>query len=97
MEAMDIQDIRLNPALDLDQIRATYAAQCFVQIPNVFADETAQKIEQILRQETPWRLIYTDPGKGVVQLSEADLKAMPPAEFQNRMNLVMQAATRNIG
>lgn len=97
VEAMDIQDIRLNPALDLDQIRATYAAQCFVQIPNVFADETAQKIEQILRQETPWRLIYTDPGKGVVQLSEADLKAMPPAEFQNRMNLVMQAATRNIG
>ena len=97
MAAMDIQDIHLNPALDFDQIRATYAAQRFVQIPNVFADETAQKIEQILRQETPWRLIYTDPGKGVVQLSEADLKAMPPAEFQNRMNLVMQAATRNIG
>ena len=97
LRAMDIQDIRLNPALDLDQIRATYAAQRFVQIPNVFADETAQQIEQILRQETPWHFIYAEPGGGIVQLRQQELQAMDPAEFQNRMNGVMQAATRNIG
>lgn len=95
--AMDIQDIRLNPALDLEQIRASYAANRFVQIPNVFANETAQQIEQILRQETPWRLIFADPGKGVAQLSQSDIEAMAPGEFQNRMQLVMQAATQNIG
>lgn len=94
---MTLETFKLNPNLDLDAIRAAYAERGFVQIANVFDQDSALEIERILRQDTPWRLVYSDDGPNVIQLTQAELQAMAPAEFQDRMSRLMQAATRNVG
>jgi Rps23 Pro-64 3,4-dihydroxylase Tpa1-like proline 4-hydroxylase len=94
---MTPEDIKINPSLDLEALAAQYAAERFVQIPNFFADETAMAIETVLRQQTPWNLIYADPDSGIEQISRERAQQLGQAEMQRRMSLVMQRATRNYG
>lgn len=94
---MSLDDIRLNPNLDIDAIAATYTKTRFVQVRDVFAPETANEISNILRKQIPWRLIYADPEKGVVELTQEEAKSLGPQEMQARMAAIMARATRNYG
>lgn len=90
-------DLKINPDLDLDALAAEYRERQFVQIKGVFAEETAQAIARLLREQMPWRLIYVDPDKGVGQLTREEANRLGPQEMQRRMAQIMQLATRNIG
>ncbi|MEL7231128.1 MAG: 2OG-Fe(II) oxygenase family protein, partial [Pseudomonadota bacterium] len=82
---------------DIDALAAEYQETQFVQIKGIFAEETAQAISKLLREQVPWKLIYVDGQNGVVQLSQQEAAAIGPQEMQRRMGQVMQLATRNIG
>ena len=94
---MHADPIEINPELDLNSLAARYAAERFVQIANFFTPGTADRIDRALRQTLPWRLIYVDPGQGVVQLSEADLKRIGQAGLQQIMRGILHNARRNVG
>lgn len=94
---MSLTDIRLNPELDLDALASAYARDSFVQISNIFAPETAQEINTLLREQVAWRLVYADPDKGIVQLTRAEAERLGQDEMQQRMAQIMQRATRNYG
>ena len=94
---MKLEDIRINPDLDLEALTTQYAKERFVQIPGFFAPETADAIEAVLRTQTPWRLIYADPDKGIEQITREQAAQYGQAEIQRRMSLIMQRATRNYG
>ena len=64
--------LRLNPDLDLDALAAEYHETQFVQIKGIFAEETAQAISKLLREQMPWKLIYVDKEAGVVQLNQQE-------------------------
>ena len=89
--------LKLNPDLNLDALAAEYRETQFVQIKGIFAEETAQAISKLLREQMPWKLIYVDKEAGVVQLNQQEAAQLGPQEMQRRMGQVMQLATRNIG
>ncbi len=97
LQAMSLDDIRLNPNLDIDALAARYTQTRFIQVHNIFTPETAEAISQTLRTQIPWRLIYVDPDKGVIELTQEEAKALGPGEMRSRMAAIMARATRNYG
>src|SRR3990167_563140 len=95
--AMNFPPLRLNPALDPQRFAAAYARDRFIQIPDFFEPEAAEAIEDVLRRHMAWRLVFAVPGRGVVQLAQADLTAMGRAGIEAQLKEVMTLATRNIG
>ena len=94
---MTFPTLRLNPALDTTRFAADYARDRYVQIMDFFEPEAAEAIEQVLRRQMAWQLIFAVPGKGVVQLTQHDLQDIGRAGIEARLKEVMTLATRNIG
>ncbi len=88
--------IRLNPALNPKNYAQTYADQKFVQIPEIFEPEVAQAISEMLAG-LPWRLAYSTPEEGIVQLTREEMQRIGQQELGRRMSRVMELATRNYG
>ncbi|MAK60980.1 MAG: proline hydroxylase [Ponticaulis sp.] len=89
-------EIRLRPGLDAEFYAREYEKHRFVQIPDIFEPELARAIEKMLTS-LPWRLVYSDPDEGVVQLSAEDRQRLGPQGMAMRMQKVMDLATRNYG
>jgi len=94
---MSSQILQIRPDLDPEQIAARYRAEKFVQIPDFLTQESAFQIEQVLRQETPWRLIYVEPGRGVRQLTGQQLAQMSASDQAGLRARILANARRNIG
>ena len=94
---MQLEDVKINPELDIAKLADTYAANGFVQIQGFFAPETAERIDEALRGPLPWRFVYFETGQRVVQLTQADIQALGQTGMQQRMRTILQQAQRNIG
>lgn len=94
---MQLEDVKINPELDIATLAETYVANGFVQIQGFFAPETAERIDEALRGPLPWRFVYFETGQGVVQLTQADIQALGQTGMQQRMRTILQQAQRNIG
>lgn len=92
----DFPEIRLRAGLEPKAYAEVYSREKFVQIPDIFEPELAHAIERMLTR-LDWRLVYADPQEGVVQLSEADRRSLGPQGMSQRMQKIMQLATRNYG
>lgn len=53
-------NLRLNPDLDAQALRAQYAQNDYVRIHNIFPDDIAEAIYQVLARQTPWHLVHAD-------------------------------------
>ena len=89
-------EIRLRPGLEPEPYADIYARDKFVQIPDIFEPELANALEKMLTG-LPWRLVYSDPKEGVVQLTAGDRQRLGQQGMARRMQAVMQLATRNYG
>jgi len=94
---MSLPRLRINPALSAGNAAQIYARDKLVQIGDFFEPDTAIAIAEMLRDEIPWRLVYTTPEEGVVQLATGDIQAMGQDAFRERMGRVMELATKNHG
>lgn len=93
---MKLSALKLNPNLRPEDYSAAYSAASFVQIQNIFSDESARAILDEMKQ-LPWRLCYHDPEHGTVQLTQAEIQAIGQAGMSQRMQNVMALAARNHG
>lgn len=93
--------LRLNPALDPKAFSEQYARDKLVRIPNVFEEDTANAIEQVLMRHIRWRLVFPEPSAGgrekVVLLTQEDIETMGRQAMAERMQAVMQRAQDNYG
>ena len=93
---MNLPPLRLNPDLNPQDFAAIYAADKFVQIPNIFEAAAASAIAEALKT-LPWRLCYHDPEHGTVQLTQNDIQSLGQKGMAERMGTVMALAARNHG
>jgi SM-20-related protein len=94
---MAFPPLRLNPKLDPTVFARAYARDRFVQITDFFEPDAAEAIDKVLRANMAWRLTFAVPGRGTVQLTQADMQAMGRAAIETQLKEVMALATRNIG
>ncbi|WP_429912456.1 2OG-Fe(II) oxygenase [Glycocaulis sp.] len=94
-------ELRVNPGLDPAAFAPAYARDKLVRIPDVFAPETADAIEQLLARHLKWRLVFPEPTPGgrenVAILSQEDIASMGRQAMAERMQAVMQRAQNNYG
>lgn len=96
MSAVDFPEIRLRPGLDPEPFAREYAKGEIVQVPDIFEPHVAHAIQNML-MTLNWRLVYSDPKEGMVQLTAADRQRLGQTEMGRRMQGVMERATRNYG
>ncbi len=53
-------ELGLNPHHDIEALARKYAKDGIVRIENLFAQETAEAIYQVLANQTPWHLVHSD-------------------------------------
>lgn len=79
-----MSESRLNPDLDLDELRGEFQRRGRVKISNVLRADFAHRIADSLAGEIPWQLAFYNPsasGKAVVgRLSPAEQEAMDEAQ-----------------
>lgn len=93
-------ELKLNPDIDVEAYAAAYQRDALVRIPDVFAPQTAQAIQDVLSKHLAWRLIFPLPENGtetIHVLSQADIQAMGQAALRAKIQAVMERAQRNIG
>lgn len=90
------QQLRLNPAIDVEAHARAYAAQKAVQIPNLFEPDIADQIEHILAS-LPWRLVCQNDAEENVLLTREQLAAMSPEELKRLDEGQRERAARGIG
>ena len=75
--------LTINPALDIDRLAATFAANGWIQIRDVLTVPSAEAIRQVLVDDTPWGLSWqAEPGEP--QYVPADqLAGIDPAYIQS--------------
>ncbi|MGD9814401.1 MAG: 2OG-Fe(II) oxygenase family protein [Hyphomonadaceae bacterium] len=88
--------LRLNPALDPAPFARTYAANTFVQVPNLFEDDVADALERALLAVS-WRLLVQDEQRKNVLLTQDDLAKMSTAERQALEARIRETAAGNFG
>ncbi len=93
---MILPPLKLNPALDPADYAQTYRQEKFVQIPDLLETEAAAAVTDVL-QQVPWRLCYHEPGRGTVQLTQDDVRALGQQGLAERMQKVMALAAKNHG
>lgn len=94
---MSLPNITINSDLNTDMLATLYAKNRFIQVQNFLEPNAAEAISKHLRQATPWRLIYVEPGNRVVQLTAAQIQSIGRDGMQQRMQTVMAQARRNVG
>lgn len=75
----------LNPTLRAADYAATYARDGIVQVPDLFTDEVADALEDVLTRGTNWSLIHADATGGHVIVDPKDLARLPPTELRDRV------------
>jgi SM-20-related protein len=83
--------MEFNPALDLDALAGELARDRRLQIRDVFAAETADRIHEMLATKTPWWLAY-NVGEKVEQLSPDAMSRMRPDDIERILGQVVERA-----
>ncbi|MGK2286209.1 2OG-Fe(II) oxygenase [Pedomonas sp. V897] len=81
----------INPELDLDALRAEFARNRRIQIRNVLAPETAERLYFALARETPYGLAYNENGEPRF-ISREELAKLPPQEQHQLISGILQRA-----
>lgn len=89
--------LRLNPALDVEAHAAAYARDGHVQIPDVFEEEVALYLTDLLERTIDWDLVYLDAQMRGISLTRAQQAAMGQQELQRVMGELRQRAGRALG
>lgn len=71
--------IAFNPTLDPHRLAADYAVRNRLQIRDVLLPESARHIHEVLREQTPWSLVFND-GPRVIELKPDQLRRLTPEE-----------------
>ncbi|MEZ5893611.1 MAG: 2OG-Fe(II) oxygenase family protein [Parvularculaceae bacterium] len=94
---LTLDDIRLNPALDLDKYAEIYARRGIVQIPDIFDADSCMAFDAVLSGPLPWRLLMTDSNDKPVHFSREELQAMGKPRIDAMLADVMARARKNRG
>jgi len=83
--------LRLNDH-DVESLRAEYSKDGVVRVENLFPDDVAQAIYQVLLKGTPWRAVHSDDeGKHKYYLPQ-EWQALSPQTRQQTIQGVLQKA-----
>jgi len=83
--------MEINPDLDVDALAGELARNRRLQIRDIFAPDTAERIHDMLETQTPWWLAY-NAGEKVEQLSPEMLSRMPPQQIEQILAEVVERA-----
>jgi Rps23 Pro-64 3,4-dihydroxylase Tpa1-like proline 4-hydroxylase len=83
----------INPSLDRDELARQYAGRGRLQIRDFLAPESAERIHEILANETPWGVAYNE-GTRVVQLSAEQARQLT-AEQRQRVSASINERARH--
>jgi len=89
--------LRLNPSLTPDAFASAYAAEGYVQIPNIFEPEAAERLTQILEREIDWEFVFLDENQRGVALTPAQQQALGEAELARLSRGVDERARFSLG
>lgn len=82
----------LNPELDLTALRDEFARNRRIQVRNVLAPETAERLYFALARETPYGLAYYEDDKARY-ISREDLARLPQPEQHKLLSGIIQRAS----
>jgi len=80
---MNNLNLSLRPEHDVEALAATYAAEGMVRIERLFPDNIANQIYDILRTQTPWRVVHSNAQGAHEIYRPKDWKALSPTRQQN--------------
>ncbi|MEE8295372.1 MAG: 2OG-Fe(II) oxygenase family protein [Sphingomonadales bacterium] len=83
--------IRLNPGLDVSQLKVSFEKNLRLHIPGIINEEAANGIHNSLKNEIGWNLAYNDD-EGQKDLYARDQQNMPSAERQAFHQKIMARA-----
>lgn len=84
--------LALNPDLDLEALREEFARNRRIQIKNVLASETAERLHFALARETPYGLAYNENNQPR-HVSRSELEKMPPEAQHQMLSGILQRAS----
>lgn len=84
--------LSLRPDHDVAAYAEAYARDGMVRIENLFPDDTAEAIYNVLTQATPWRVVHSDTQGKHKYYRQHEWGAMPAAERQGVINQVLTRA-----
>ncbi len=85
-------ELKLNPDLKADELAVEYQKNGVIRIENIFPDDTAEIIREILLKHTPWHIVYSDEnGKHIYHRPES-WQALGGDEQRRIFNEVLQRA-----
>jgi len=87
----DNPEIRLNPDLDVEKLRAEFARDKKLHIPNILAPEAAKRLYRCLSEEIGWNLTYNDD-RGEQHIFASKLAVMTPQERAEVLQRVINRA-----
>ena len=88
-------NLKINPELELDQLADQFQAEKKIRIDNFLTVESAEMINQCLRDYTAWHLVYSDDVGQPVRLDNNQLAALSADEYQNITQQLHLRATSN--
>ena len=88
-----LESIRLNHALDRRALASRFALAGRVQVQQLFEPQTAARLYQCLRDETPWGIAYND-GMQTVYESATQWNERSPQDAERIMQGIDQRAGR---
>ena len=77
---------------DIERLRAAYARDGFVRIQNLFPDDVAEGLYQVLLRGTPWRMVHSDAQGKRRYYSPQEWHGMDPAVRQKTLQDVLARA-----
>lgn len=83
--------MKISPDHDVAALARKLASERRLQVRDFFVPETAERIHEILANQTPWWLAFND-GNNVQQLSPEMLSRLPPAQVQYMLDQVIERA-----
>jgi SM-20-related protein len=87
----EIRLLDVNPALDRDTLRRSFAANRRVQIRNVLTEETAQNLFTVLSRQTPWGIAWHAKDNGPHNIPQPRLKQTSREDMESIQALLLDA------
>lgn len=88
--------LRVNPSLNVADFARRYAENAFVQVPDIFDRETAERVEEVLLS-LPWRMVCQNESRRNIVLTREQLAAMTSEERQQLEAGIRQRAAESFG
>ena len=90
-------DFIFNAKLDVSEYAAIYRQRGIVQIPNIFEEQSATAIHQMLRANMPWRHLMTDASDKPRHFSQAEWNGLEEDDRREILQEILSRARQNRG